>query len=317
MIALEGVSTRRAPLALANLSFAWGAGAHAIVGSRTDGGSLVLALLAGLAKPRTGRVTVLGGSPSDDAVRRQVALVSLEPALPEAMRVREVLALAAAVRREPARDEARRLATLGVEALVDRRVRTLSRSEARVVALAEAVTSANVRVLLLEDPLVAIDPRAAGRVTEALRARARDGCVVVVTTGSMRDAGELADDLVTLRGGALAGSAASIDAIAASGASGTEAPGEARLRVVLRDAGAAAAFVAALAAALARDIDVESVERDEAAVRLRGPDATALARAAGRAAVDAGVDVAELRLDVPAGLPAGAPPAVHAPREAP
>jgi ABC-type multidrug transport system ATPase subunit len=316
MIALEGVSTRRAPLALANLSFAWEAGAHAIVGSRTDGGSLVLALLAGLAKPRAGRVTVLGGSPSDDAVRRQVALVSLEPALPEAMRVREVLALAAAVRREPARDEARRLATLGVEALVDRTVRSLSRSEARAVALVEAVTSANVRVLLLEDPLVAIDARAMGRVTEALRARARDGCVVVVTTGSMRDAGELADDLVTLRGSALAGRAASIDAIAASGTSGPEAGG-ARLRVVLRDAGAAAAFVAALAAALARDMDVESVERDEAAVRLRGPDAMALARAAGRAAVDAGVDVAELRLDVPAGLATGAPPVVHAPREAP
>jgi ABC-type multidrug transport system ATPase subunit len=314
MIALEGVSARRAPLALAELTLKWEAGAHAVVGSRTDGGALLLALLAGLARPRAGRVQVLGGSPTDEAVRRQIALVPFEPNLPEAMRVREVMALAAAVRREPARDEAKRLATLGVEALVDRKVRSLSRAEARAVALAEAVTSANVRVLLLDDPLVAIDPRAVGRVTEALRARARDGCVVVASTGSMRDAGELADDLVTLRGGAIVGQGPCADVIAASGASGAHARGGARLRVVLQDAGAAAALIAALA----READVESIERDDASVRLRGADATALARAAGRAAVDAGVDLAELRIDVSPGLVAApSPRAASAASEAP
>src|ERR1019366_3549992 len=172
-----------------------------------------------------------------------IAFVPLEPTLPEAMRVREAMALAAAVRREPARDEAKRLATLGVEALVDRTVRSLSRGEARAVALAEAVTSANVRVLLLDDPLVALDPRAVGRVTEALRARARDGCVVVASTGSMRDAGELADDLVTLRGGAIVGRDPCADVIAASGA---HARGGARPRLRLQDAWAAAALIAAL-----------------------------------------------------------------------
>jgi ABC-type multidrug transport system ATPase subunit len=312
VIALEGVSARQAPMALASVSLSWEAGAHAIVGARIDGGPLLLAIVAGLTTPRAGRVRVLGAAPTDAGVRRQVAFVPFEPSLPEAMRVREVMALAAAVRQEPARDEAKRLAILGIEALVDRKVHSLSRGEARAVALAEAVTSANVRVLLLDEPLVAIDARAVGRVTEALRARARDGCVVVVATGSMRDAGELADDLVMLRAGAIVGQGACADVLAASGA---HVAGGAHLRVILQDAGGAAALIAALA----DEIDVEGVDRDAASVRLRGRDATVLARAAGRAAVDAGVDVAELRVDVPAGLTALAAPssASPTPRETP
>jgi hypothetical protein len=103
----------------------------------------------------------------------------------------------------------------------------------------------------------------------------------------MRDAGELADDWVALRGGALVSKGACVDALVEA------APEGANLRVVLRHAGA----VPALVAALARESDVAAIERDEGAVRLQGSDAAALARAAGRAAVEADVDIAELRID--------------------
>ncbi|HTB74855.1 MAG TPA: ATP-binding cassette domain-containing protein [Polyangiaceae bacterium] len=301
MIALEDVAARRRPLALSKLSRIWAAGSHAVLGSRGDGGPLLLALVAGLARPRSGRVRVLDGAPTDAAVRRQIAFVALEPALPEAMRVREVLALAAAVRKEPPREVAERLAALGVETLADRKVASLSRPEARAVALAEAVTSSVVRVILVEEPLVTMDPRAAGRVSEALRGRGRDGCAVVVTTASLRDAGELADDWVGLRGGTFAGEAACVDTLVEASADG------ANLRVVLRHAGE----VPALVAALAQESDVDAIERDEGSVRLRGRDATALARAAGRAAVEADVDIAELRIDGPqaAGSRSGSPTA--------
>ena len=289
MIALEDVAARAQPLSLSRMSHVWDAGSHAVVGARGDGGPLLLALLAGLARPRSGRVRVLGGSPIDAAVRRQIAFVPLEPALPEAMRVREALALAAGIRREAARDVESRLRVLGVETLSDRRVASLSRAEARAIALAEAVTSPTVCVLLVEEPLLAMDPRAVGRVSEALRRRGRDGCTVIMTTASMRDAGELADDWVALRGGAIVKGGACVDVLAAA------APEGANLRVVLRDAGE----VSALVAALARESDVAAIERDEGAVRLRGWDAAALARAAGRAAVEADVDIAELRIDLP------------------
>jgi ABC-2 type transport system ATP-binding protein len=287
VIALEDVAARRRPLALSRMSHAWEAGSHAVVGVRGDGGSLLLALLAGLVRPRSGRVLVQGGSPMDATIRRQIAFVPLEPALPEAMRVREALALAAGVRREAEREAAGRLRVLGVETLADRRIGSLSRAEARAVALAEAVTSSTVRVLLIEEPLVAMDPRAGGRVPEALRRRGRDGCTVVVTTASMRDAGELADDWVALRGGTLVSKGACVDALLET------APEGANLRVVLRHADA----LPALVAALAQESDVTAIERDEGTVRLQGRDAAALARAAGRAAVEADVDIAELRID--------------------
>lgn len=286
MIALEGVAARRPPMALARLSAAWGGGAHAVVGAREDGGPLLLAIVAGHARPRAGSVRVLQGSPGDAAVRPRVAYVPLEPALPDAMRVREVLALAAAVRGEPAADAAERLAVLGVASLAPRPVRTLAPEEARAVALAEAVTSPSVRVLLVEEPLVGVDPRAVTRLPEALRARARDGCAVLVATASLRDAGDLADDHLLLRRGAVAGRATSLAELAAFATDGV------RVRVVASDP-------QALLAAVARDPAVEAVARRDAAVVARGRDVIALAAAVGRAVVESGVDVTEMRVEPP------------------
>ncbi len=286
MIALENVAARRRPLTLSNLSRQWAAGSHAVIGAPADGGPLLLALVAGLARPRSGVVRVLDAAPGDPAVRRQIGRVPLDPALPEAMRVSDVLDLAAAVRKEAARDAAERLAVLGVETLAERRVRSLTRAEARAVALSEALTSPTVRVLLVEEPLLTMDARATGRVPEALRRRGREGCAVLLTTASARDAADLADDWIALQAGAIVRQGDSGDAIA-PGAAGVH------LRVVVRRAGE----IPALVAALAGSAEVDAIERDEGCVRLRGRDPEALARAAGRAAVEADVDIAELRVD--------------------
>jgi ABC-type multidrug transport system ATPase subunit len=286
VIALEGVAARHPPMALANLSVAWGAGAHSVVGTRDDGGPLLLALVAGRAAARAGVVRVLDGAPGDAAVRPRVAYVPLEPALPDAMRVNEVLALAAALRGEVSGDPAARLAVLGVASLAPRAVRSLRPEEARAVALAEAITSTRVRVLLVDEPLVGVDPRSVPRMPEALRARAREGCAVLVATASLRDAGDLADDHLLLRRGAAAGQAASLGELA------DFAPEGVRVRVVSSDP-------QALLAAVARELAVEAVARRGAAVVARGRDTKALADAVGRAVVASGVDVTEMRVEPP------------------
>jgi len=286
VITLEAVAARRAPLTLARLSLSWGAGVHSVVGAPADGGPLLLALVAGQARLRTGRLRVLDGAPLDARVRRHVARVSLAPPLPEALRTHEVLAMAATLRGEPASDPQVRLAALGVESLARRRVGTLAPEEARAVALAEALTSTRVRVVLLEEPLVGIDPRAAARLPELLRARGLDGCAVLVATASLRDAGDLADDHVLLRGGTVAGRAASLDELAAFSAGGV------RVRILVSDP-------RALLAALAAEAAVEAVARREGAVVARGRDAPALAAAVGRAVVASGVDLTEIRVEPP------------------
>jgi ABC-type multidrug transport system ATPase subunit len=293
VIAFEGVAARRPPMALASFTATWGSGIHAVVGAPDDGGPLLLALAAGEASVRAGRISVLGGAPADRAVRRQIAFVPLDPALPDALRVREVLAVAAAVRGEPPRDPVDRLAALGLAPLAPRTVRSLAPEEARAVALAEAVTSSFVRVVLVDEPLVQVDPRAAARVPQLLRARARDGCAVLVSTASLRDAGELADDHVLLRKGALAGTAASLFELASFTPEGV------RARVVASD-------VHALLAAVAREPAVEAVARREGAIVVRGRDATALAAAVGRAIVASGVDVTEMSFEPPSLEPARA-----------
>jgi ABC-type multidrug transport system ATPase subunit len=286
VITLEAVAARRAPLTLAHLSLSWGPGVHSIVGTPADGGPLVLELVAGQARLRTGRVRVLDASPRDAAVRRELALVLLEASLPAALSAAEVLALAATLRGEPATDPVARLATLGVEALAPRRVQTLAPEEARAVALAEALTSTRVRVLLLEEPLAGVDPRAAARVPELVRARGRDGCAVLLATASLRDAGVLADDHVLLRGGTVAGRAGSLAELSAFSPDGV------RMRIVASDP-------QALLAAVAREGAVDAVARRDGAVVARGRDAALLAAAVGRAVVASGVDVTEMRVEPP------------------
>ena len=286
MISLEEVATRRSPLALANLSLAWGPGVHALVGGSGDGGSLVLAVVAGATRLRSGRVRVLDGAPTDTGVRPRIAFVPLHPALPAAMNVTEVLALGAAIRGEPERGAEERLRTLGIEALARRAVSTLSAEEARAVAMVEAVTSTFVRVLLIDEPFVTLNPRAVTRLPDVVRARAAEGSAVVIATSSVRDAGEIADDHVLLRAGAVVGRAASLDALAGF------APQGALLRILAEDA-------RGLAAALAREEGVEAVARRGAAVVARGRDAVELARAAGRAIVASGAKVTEIRIQHP------------------
>jgi ABC-2 type transport system ATP-binding protein len=286
VIALEGVATRRAPLALANVSLGWGAGVHAVIGGGFDGGLLLLALLAGRTRPRTGRVRILDADPADPDVRPQVAFVPLQPALPEAMRVAELLADAAAIRSDPMQDPAQRLSALGVQSLATRRVDTLSPEEGRAVAIAEAATSTRVRVLLIEEPLMALDPRAATLLPELLRARAREGRAVVIATASVRDAAELAEDYVLLRNGTAVGQASSIATLAGSSPQGIH------LRIV-------ASAPRALAVALAREEGIEAVALRNLVVTVRGRHALEVARAAGQAIVASGTDVIEMRVELP------------------
>jgi len=82
------------------------------------------------------------------------------------------------------------------------------------------------------------------------------------------------------------GQAATLDALSAFTPSG------ARMRVLASDP-------QALAAALAREPEVEAVARRDGVVLARGRNARSLAQAVGRAVLAAGVEVVEMRLEPP------------------
>jgi len=305
VISIQNVRARRPPLALASVSLEWGPGVHSIIGGREDGGALLLALLAGIALPRAGRVRVLGRSPA--LARKEVARIPLEPSLPDALRVDEMLGVASRLRSEAVRDPAERLAELGIQALEKRTVRSLSRGEARAVSLAEALTSTRVRVVLIEEPITWMDPRAAGLVAEALRAKARMDGAIVLTTASARDAHELATDHVVMDRGAIV-----------SGPTFTDPRFSDLRRAQLVLVSPDEADARLLAAGLARDPAVTALTQEGVVVRVRGHDAVGVARAAASCAVKAGAEIVEMRWesDPSSDLRAAwtnAPAAIHPP----
>jgi ABC-2 type transport system ATP-binding protein len=289
MISLQGVTARRGPLSRVGLSLDLGPGLHALVGAPADGGPQLLSLMAGREEVRTGVVQVLGTRPQDPACRPQVGYVPRVPALPGTLRVGEILALAAEVRGEDADPVEERLGALGIGALANRRASSLSADEARAVAMTEALTSTRVRVVLVEEPRVGIDPRVVGKLAEGLRARAAAGDTVVLATASVRDAGALADDHLVLGQGVVLGRTASLDELASFTTRG------ASMSVVASDAAGATG----IAAALATEPDVESVTRRDSSVVARGRDAVSVAAAVGRAVLASGADVLEMRLAPP------------------
>jgi ABC-type multidrug transport system ATPase subunit len=286
LVDVEGLTAAAAPVGVRAVSFTLDAGAHALVGTPEDGPPLVLAVLAGRVKPRAGRVRVLDAAPPFAAARRAMAYVPMAPSLPDALCVDEALALASSIRGDSASAPEERLGELDLASLLTRRVKSLTREEGRALAMAEALTSPAVRAILLEEPLVATDPRLAARLPAALRAASERGVVTVLSTASPRDAGSLAESLLLFDRGVLVRRAAHLDAVAATPAKG------ARMRVV-------ASSPRALLAALANEAAVTKLETEGRAVVVHGDLLPDLAAAVGRATLRANVELVEMRADVP------------------
>jgi ABC-2 type transport system ATP-binding protein len=310
VITFQGVTSARGPLAAGAIDGEWGPGAHAILAAAPEGGRTLLALAAGALRPRRGTVHVLGASAADAQVRKRVAHVSADVALPDRLRVDEVLSAAASLRGDPPTEAAARLSPWGLEKLARRSVASLSRAEAKAVAVAEAFTSSRVRVVLLEEPFVALDAEATARLAAAIRAKAIDGGAVLFSTGSLRDACAFGEDVAVLgRTGSLQrlapgappfalGAAGPLAALPPTG-SPHESPSRLRLALVAanpRDA-------ESLAGHLVREPDVAGLAYSAAlpaqtvVLHVEGNDVVALANAAARAAVASRVDLLQLHVE--------------------
>jgi len=191
VISLQGVSARRGKFEIADVSFDLPGGAYGVViGPAGAGKTTLLETIAGLIPARSGRVLLHGrdvtGAPPE---ARELAIVYqhayLFPHLDVAGNIvygaRDV-ALAA--------DYAERL---GVSALSSRDVRSLSGGERQIVALARALAS-QPRVLLLDEPFAALDPRTRSEARRALKvAHAERGLTVLHVTHDFAEAGSLGD----------------------------------------------------------------------------------------------------------------------------
>jgi molybdate/tungstate transport system ATP-binding protein len=207
MIELRGITTGAGGFELRGATLTVPQGAYAVLmGGTGQGKTTILEAICGLRPIRAGRV-VLGGV---DATRlkpgdRGIGYLPQDLGLFPTKTVRGHLEFALRVRHWPAtaiRDRVAELAKiLGIQPLLDRRTRGLSGGEAQRVALGRAL-SFRPQVLLLDEPLNALDEATRDRLCELLKSiQKSSGLTALHVTHSRSEARLLADNLFVLAEG--------------------------------------------------------------------------------------------------------------------
>ena len=189
----------------------------ALLGPNGAGKSTALASIAGLLRPSSGRITLddrilFSGTDSGTASvpgqwvpphARGVALLAQEARLFPHLSVLDNVAFgprSTGMPRARARHQARQwLAQVDAEAFADRRPGALSGGQAQRVAIARALAT-EPHLLLLDEPLSALDVESAPAIRQLLRRVLRDRTTILVTHDIL-DAVLLADDVAVVEDG--------------------------------------------------------------------------------------------------------------------
>lgn len=168
----------------------------ALLGPNGAGKSTAVGLLLGLLAPDAGEVSVFGGNPARFRARRAIGVMLQEAALPETLRVAEVINLVRSYYPAPLPlAKCARLA--GIADLLTRRCGKLSGGQQRRVQFAMAICG-NARLLVLDEPTTGLDIESRQAIWAAIRARAEAGGSVLLTTHYLEEAEALADRISVL-----------------------------------------------------------------------------------------------------------------------
>lgn len=182
----------------------------AVLGRNGSGKSTLLAAIAGLLSPDEGRITLEGRVLTDTAAkvqspphRRRIGLLAQQPLLFPHLSVLDNVAFGPRSTGTPRRDARAKalqhLTEVDATEFAQRRPGQLSGGQAQRVALARALAS-NPDLLLLDEPLSAVDVEIAPALRSLLRSVLADRLTVIVTH-QVIDALVLADRVVVLDGG--------------------------------------------------------------------------------------------------------------------
>ncbi|MGI8690292.1 MAG: ABC transporter ATP-binding protein [Thermomicrobiales bacterium] len=191
--------------ALTNISFTIGKGEiFGLLGGNGSGKSTIIRVLSTLILPDAGRATVFGHDVvrDDRAVKYLINRVSVEASFFKKLSPLENLLYACRLYgrgAEARRDILRTLDLLGItEAQAKRPLETMSRGMQQKVAIARALLTAPV-LLLLDEPTTGLDPRSKQEVQHFVRAvRDSHDATVLLCTHDMEEAEALTDRIAVV-----------------------------------------------------------------------------------------------------------------------
>jgi molybdate/tungstate transport system ATP-binding protein len=209
MIALSAVTIRQGSFCLHDVSLEVPTGQYAVLMGKTGSGkTTILEAMCGLRPLAAGRIRLMdrdvtGLKPG----ARGVGYVPQDAGLFSRLTVREHLAFALVIRRWSQAAIRQRVAELaqliGIGHLLERRPHGLSGGEAQRVALGRAMAM-RPGVLLLDEPLSALDEDTRQEMYDLLRQVRRQSAVTVLhVTHNRSEASQLADRLFQLSDGGL------------------------------------------------------------------------------------------------------------------
>lgn len=167
-----------------------------LLGPNGAGKTTLLSLVEGLRAPTSGGVRLFGGDPRDAASRVRMGSTPQATALPEALRVGEVIDLVAAHYPHPA-PRGRIIDEFHLGPLLRQQCGALSGGQQRRVAVALAFVG-DPELVLLDEPTTGLDVDARRALWDAVRARHAAGCAVVVTSHHLEEIEQLAERVVVI-----------------------------------------------------------------------------------------------------------------------
>jgi ABC-2 type transport system ATP-binding protein len=264
----------------------------ALLGPNGAGKSTTIDMILGLAEPDGGTVSVLGGSPSAAIDAGAVGAMLQTGALIRDLSVEELIAMVASLYPEPL-DVRETLEATGLAEIAGQRTQKLSGGQTQRVRFAVALVS-NPKLLVLDEPTVAMDVEGRRSFWTTMRAEAAQGRTILFATHYLEEADAYADRAILMAHGEVVadGPTTEIRAMVGSrtiratlpgvdpdglerlpGVSGAERRGEA---IVLACADSDEAIRALLAAyPEAHDIEIAAAGLEEAFLQLTGDEARA------------------------------------------
>ena len=206
MIRLEDICWKAGPFSLENVSFEVPSGKYGVLMGRTGSGKTSLVeMICGLRAPSSGRIWLNGRDVTRVAPgERGLGFVPQDGALFPTQTVARQIGFALRMKGAPAAEishTVRRLAAeMGIEPLLERKPAGLSGGEKQRVALARAL-AANPGVLLLDEPLAAVDEDTQTGLIQLLQRTQQEHRITVLhVTHSRREAEMLADVRLRIEG---------------------------------------------------------------------------------------------------------------------